>query len=396
MKNFKVTSFEEKNDAIYNLEYIIGHMPGYIYWKDKNSIYRGCNDNLAILSGLKNPREIFGKSDFDFEWGKNDAEKFIADDKKVMASGQIQVAEYELPIKRADGRNLFVRTDKMPLYNQNGEVVGVLAIAVDITEQKKTEAALKVAQEYESEIRRAVMILTASMAHDLRNPLIISRMTVKSMQKYFSILVDRYKHGKLANLSEIEELTDFQIEYLAKAPEKLLESFEQMNTIIDDDLKTISHVIGGSKSRDDLIACRINSCITKAMSYYPFEAGEKELVSWQSGSDFVFAGNPVLFYRVIFNLLKNALYQVKKHKRGRIFIAAERSETINILRFKDTAGGVTNEIVSKLFESFSTTKKEGTGIGLAFSQFTMHSFCGDISAHCVDGDCIEFVLSFPQ
>ena len=55
-----------------------------------------------------------------------------------------------------------------------------------------------------------------------------------------------------------------------------------------------------------------------------------------------------------------------------------------------------SEIISNLFEGFATTKKEGTGIGLAFCQFTMRSFGGDITAHCVDNDCIEFELSFPK
>ncbi|MSP53368.1 MAG: HAMP domain-containing histidine kinase [Gammaproteobacteria bacterium] len=82
-----------------------------------------------------------------------------------------------------------------------------------------------------------------------------------------------------------------------------------MNTFIDDDLKTISYVVSGSQSRDDLISCRINSCINKAIQYYPFEGDEKECVEFKSNNDFIFSANPVLFYRVIFNLLKNALYR---------------------------------------------------------------------------------------
>ena len=108
---------KKEKELIYNFEYIIHHMPGYIYWKDKNSKYMGCNANLAKVSGLHDPAEIVGKTDYDFSWGKDKAAEFVADDQRVMQQKSIQTTEYALPISRNDGRYLVVRTDKMPLYN---------------------------------------------------------------------------------------------------------------------------------------------------------------------------------------------------------------------------------------------------------------------------------------
>ncbi|MSP53374.1 MAG: HAMP domain-containing histidine kinase [Gammaproteobacteria bacterium] len=79
-----------------------------------------------------------------------------------------------------------------------------------------------------------------------------------------------------------------------------------------------------------------------------------------------------------------------------MFITTELGETFNILRVKDTAGGVAQETVANLFEGFTTTKEQGTGIGLAFCQLGMRSFGGDITCHRVEGDCIEFIMSFPK
>ena len=299
-------------------------------------------------------------------------------------------------IKRPDGEIRWILDRGFPIYDLQGACCGVTGVATDITESKQAEEALKLAKECETETRRALIILSGSMAHDLRNPLIITRMISNSMNKHFAKLVNGYKKAQTAGLVDADELTNFQLNYLANAPDKLLESIEQMNTFIDDDLKTISHVVSGSKSREDLIECRINICITKAISHYPFEENEKELLYWQSNNDFIFMGNPVLFYRLIFNLLKNALHQIKKRCKGKIYISTELKDDVNILRFKDTAGGMTNEIISRLFECFNTTKKEGTGIGLAFCKFTMRSFGGDIIARCADGDCIEFELTFPK
>ncbi len=63
---------------------------------------------------------------------------------------------------------------------------------------------------------------------------------------------------------------------------------------------------------------------------------------------------------------------------------------------KDTAGSVNSTIVDNLFDSYQTTKQQGTGVGLAFCKLTMESFQGTISCHSVEGDHIEFVLSFPK
>ena len=387
-------TFEQHILQIRNyFENIISFMPGLVFWKDEKGIYLGCNSNLAETFKLKTRHEVIGKTDYEI-FDKETAQRLRETDAEIMASGQSKNIEESTTFAN-DELRIFL-TNKVPLYNEaKSKVIGVLGVSLDIRERKKMEAALKVAQEQESETRRALMIISGSMAHDLRNPLIVTRMISNSMNKHFAKLVEGYKKAQTAGLVAGDELTDFQLDYLANAPNKLLESIEQMNTFIDDDLKTISHVVSGSKSRDDLIECRINSCITKAINYYPFEGNDKDLVEWKSGDNFVFLGNPVLFYRIIFNLLKNALYQIKKHNNGKIYITTELKGDINILRFKDTAGGVTNEIVSNLFQDFNTTKKEGTGIGLAFCKFTMQSFDGDIIAQCVDDDCIEFVINFP-
>ncbi|MSP53412.1 MAG: PAS domain-containing protein [Gammaproteobacteria bacterium] len=375
------------------LNNIIYSLPGHLYWKDVNGIYVGCNDAQARSLGLNNGQEVIGKTDFELTWAAGDAKKFRENDLKVMNNRKAITMEESAIF---NGKPSIVLSQKFPLKNDTEEVFGILGISLDITEQKNTEAALKAAHEREAEIRRAITILTGSMAHDLRNPLVVARMMSTSMKKYFDSLVAGYRSARAENLTGVEELTDFQIDYLAKIPDKLLELIDQMNTFIDDDLKTVSHAVSGSTSREDLVECRINSCITKAINSYPFEGNDKALVEWQSGGDFVFKGNSVLLYRIIFNLLKNALYQIKKHNKGKIHITTELKEDVNILRFKDTAGDVTNEAISNLFDGFNTTKQEGTGIGLAFCKLTMQSFSGDINCQVVENDCIEFMLNFPK
>lgn len=155
---------------IHKLEYIIANMPGYVYWKDKHSKYMGCNNNLAKVSGLKNPSEIIGKTDYDFEWGKEQADQFVKDDREVMETRITHTSEYQLPVKRFDGNYLIVRTDKMPLYNEKGNVIGVLAIAVDVTDQKLLEKKLIREKEKAEALSQAKTEFLRNMEHDIRTP----------------------------------------------------------------------------------------------------------------------------------------------------------------------------------------------------------------------------------
>ncbi|MDP3560722.1 MAG: hypothetical protein Q8R83_00910 [Legionellaceae bacterium] len=50
------------------LQSIIENLPEYVYWKDKNYLYQGCNNHVAELLKLDSPGSIIGKSDNDFGW----------------------------------------------------------------------------------------------------------------------------------------------------------------------------------------------------------------------------------------------------------------------------------------------------------------------------------------
>ena len=135
---------------------------------------------------------------------------------------------------------------------------------------------------------------------------------------------------------------------------------------------------------DDLVPCSMNASLRATLGNYLFEEEEEDLVQWDR-EDFQFLGNEVLIIRVLSNLLKNSLQQIKKNQRGEIFITTELGETVNRLHFKDTAGGAPPEIVEHLFEGYYTNKEKGTGIGLAFCKLTLKSFGGDITCQSVYG-----------
>jgi len=124
---------------------LVENIPQKIFFKDKNSVYISCNSNFAEDLQLK-PAEISEHTDYDF-FPRGLAEKYRADDKRVVESGNTERIE-ERYIEHGQERT--VETFKTPFIDESGKTVGVLGIFHDITKQKETER-----QSHEREIAAA-------------------------------------------------------------------------------------------------------------------------------------------------------------------------------------------------------------------------------------------------
>ena len=123
------------------LQQILDTIPVGVFWKDKNLTYMGCNQSFAKDAALDSPNTIIGKNDFNLVW-KEFAQHYRDDDKSVMESC-IPKLNFEEPLIRADGKKRWVRTSKVPLRNDDGEVMGILGTYEDITEHKSANESLQ-------------------------------------------------------------------------------------------------------------------------------------------------------------------------------------------------------------------------------------------------------------
>ena len=107
------------------LESILAVTGGNIYWLDKNCVYQGCNDNVAKLFGLNSRRDIVGKTDFEvcLEGNGEATESFRADNLQVLQTKQAIYNIEEPPILDKDGKLVYFLTTRIPLIDDNGEVV---------------------------------------------------------------------------------------------------------------------------------------------------------------------------------------------------------------------------------------------------------------------------------
>jgi len=129
---------EELYQSRQMLQSILDTIPQRVFWKDRNISYLGCNQAFAIDAGLKDPAEIIGKNDYELAW-RETAELYRADDKLVMEHETPRL-NFEEPQNRPDGSLLWLRSNKLPLRDREGKVIGVIGTYEDITERKQDEA----------------------------------------------------------------------------------------------------------------------------------------------------------------------------------------------------------------------------------------------------------------
>jgi len=280
---------------------------------------------------------------------------------------------------------------KQPFFVK-GQASGIIVISFNITEQKKQERVLAQAKQNEEDLRKAAMIFAGSVAHDLTTPLTNINLMANNVSNMLPELLKIYQTIE----TNKQNLNETQLAYLEKFPQSLQTQLTELNEYIKDSLKALNKTVAGIKTQDDLVKCELWRCMQKVIDEYPYLENEKDLIHWDRSHLFNFMGNPLLFYRIMFNLIKNSLYQIREKGRGEIFIRAEQTDTHNVLYFKDTAGGVTQDIVDNIFNSYQTSKAEGTGVGLAFCKLTMQSFGGEMDCRLVDGEFIEFGLYFTK
>ncbi len=136
---------EELCESRRMLQTILDTIPQRVFWKDRNFSFLGCNKAFALDAGLKDPAEIIGRNDYELAW-RDTAERYRADDKLVMEQETPRL-NYEEPQDRPDGSQWWVRTNKLPLRDREGKVVGMIGTYEDITERKRAEKALRESEE---------------------------------------------------------------------------------------------------------------------------------------------------------------------------------------------------------------------------------------------------------
>ena len=116
---------------------VLDALPVRIFWKDRESRFLGCNQRFCDDAGVADPSQFIGKSDF-FFYHPDQARAFRDADAEVLFSGVPKLG-IEEKLTRADGTIVWLETNKLPLKDEAGNVIGVLGMYHEITERKLAE-----------------------------------------------------------------------------------------------------------------------------------------------------------------------------------------------------------------------------------------------------------------
>ena len=138
------------------LEAVIDSVPQRIYWKDTQSRYLGCNRAFAHDVGLTEASQVVGLTDYDLPW-HSVASQARKRDREVIETGK-PLVNYEEYSVAANGAWRWLLKTKVPLRNTQGEVIGLLTAAEDVTERKSVDLALRLRSRALDAIVNAVLI----------------------------------------------------------------------------------------------------------------------------------------------------------------------------------------------------------------------------------------------
>jgi two-component system, NtrC family, sensor kinase len=411
------------------LQLAMDSIPQLIFWKDRNSLYLGCNQKFASIAGLALPENIIGKSDYDLPWKKEETEWFRECDRRVMESGVAELHIIE-PLKTADGKEGWVDTNKIPLRDAQGNVVGILGTAEDISDDKLVEIQLKQPAEdlqntlqelqrtqmqlIQSEKMSGLGQLIAGVAHEINNPvnfifgnLIFANNYIEDLLR----LVQLYEQHYGDPVPEIQELAkDIDLNFLIEDLRKLLKSMkvgaERIREIVLS-LRTFSRMDEAEMKKVDIhegldstlmiLGHRIKAkpgCIAIEVIK---EYGNLPLVKCYAGQ----------LNQVFMNILANAIdaldeslvNESEKLTNPQIRICTELLEGDRVkISIADNGLGIPSAVKTRLFDPFFTTKAigKGTGMGLSIS-YQIISFRHGGSLECISqpGAGAEFVIVIP-
>lgn len=235
----------------------------------------------------------------------------------------------------------------------------------------------------EREKIETIQALSGSIAHEIGTPLSSIQLYTSTLSKYLPNLINYYvqKHPKEESiLREIQEIP-FQISLISQNAFNITEMLKMS-------LKDIKEA--------KISPLRIASEVKKALKEYPMTEEEKGLINIEIDNNFTFKGNSLIFSHILFNLTKNALFFIKKARKGSIFVHTEEDMLWNKLIFKDTGYGIDEEFLPHIFDRFYSKRNHGTGLGLFFCTRAMEAFNGEIRCFSEKGKYAKFILYFPK
>ncbi|MEN8163412.1 MAG: ATP-binding protein [Acidobacteriota bacterium] len=346
-----------------------------IFVKGRDLRYRLMNPTMAVSFEMT-PEEIKGLSDFDL-FGREEAEAIREIDLRVLQGETVEVVSPS----SVTGEERSFAVSRVPLRDQDGEVIGVCGIARDITGRERYEEELKEAKNTAEAATEAKSLFTANISHELRTPL-----------------------NGVVGMIDLLQQTD--LDHEQEQYVRIAEASAQSLTELIGDVLDFTRIEAG-KIELSRVNFGLRPWLAETTEIVIERARAKGLVlSWsvKPGVPEVIWGDQYRLRQVLLNLIWNA---IKFTESGSITVGvglASEWDGVSALEFsvRDTGLGIPNGRLETIFDVFSladegmTRSVGGTGLGLAISRNLVEKMGGRIWAESQPGVGSTFLFMLPQ
>ncbi len=300
---------------------------------------------------------------------------------------------------RKDDRPLWINLNLTPRFNEKGQVVGVLGIGEDITEQVETEETLKHSQEqlYQAQKMEALGTLVAGAAHEINNPINLIMynipLVLKVWQDFLPVLKERSsnepdrKYGGLTY--------DF-------LKDNLFQLLSDMDMAAGRVAKIVTDLKGFARQSNitDKLAIHLNTAVKNAMRLAQTTVSTSGVqLELDLADDLpLMEGNLQSIEQIVLNVTINAIQSID-HNEGMVKIVTgiQNRDGWIYVSISDNGRGISKTISDRVFDPFVTTKQAegGTGLGLSVSYSLVKAHDGEITFHSREGEGTTFTVLFP-
>ncbi len=338
------------------LELLFKSLP-YVFWKDKEGKYQGSNLNQAINMGFSSPEDFIGKSIFEILNDQESAKLIHETDNRIMNENTPLISEERIvtPI----GERIYL-SQKSPVRDNDGKVIGLLGFAMDITDIKKQKE------------RDRLVNIAAQVAHDIRSPAASLLMLAKSCQ----------------NIPEKERIA------LREAATSIQDI---ANNLLNQYKKKENHEMVVEERESILVFPFLLQTLAEKKLQYQNLPIKFDTEFSQTGSFAFIKIEPSAFKRALSNIINNAVDALDR-KKGKISLILEADNESVKITIEDNGAGIPPELIEKLLknEPFTQGKKEGHGMGFLQVWETLEKNQGELSILSEMQKGTKITLKFPR
>ncbi len=352
-----------------------------IFVKDRES--RTIFKNPAGLrANARPPDQVLGHTDTEFNVDPDQAARFLADDRRVMESGQTLTVEEVLT--SATGEQRVLLTTKTPRFDAEGRVIGLVGIAHDITERKAAEEEVR---RLNTDLEQRVLDRTAqleeanrelesfsySISHDLRAPL-------RAVNGFSRILLKDYAGQLDEEGVRLAGIISAEAQRMGRLIDALLE-FSRL-----------------ARKAVALAGIDMNELAREAFAEAAADAGDRT-IEFRLDDLPSAPADRTLLRQVWVNLFSNAVKFSRKRTDATVEAGGRIEAGDAVYWVRDNGAGFDPRYADKLFGVFQRLhgqeEFEGTGVGLAFVHRIVLRHGGRIWAESAPGQGAIFYFSLP-